>query len=74
MVTCRSFQASGSGGVFVDQDGFSADLLSVDVGHRGAGGARIVVGDALRDALVWPGRVVVQVVFGQGGAQVPRRG
>jgi hypothetical protein len=44
------FHASASVGVFVDQaaqDGFSADLLSVDVGHRGAGGAGFVVGDAL---------------------------
>ena len=47
------FHASGGVGVFVDQaaqDGFSADLLSVDIGHRGAGSAGLVVGDALRDA------------------------
>jgi len=46
--------------VFVDQaaqDGFSADLLSVNVGRRGAGSAGLVVGDALRDALVRPRRV-----------------
>ncbi|MGD0376632.1 MAG: hypothetical protein ABSB01_18870 [Streptosporangiaceae bacterium] len=44
-MTCRS---SGSGGVrvLVDQaaqDGFSADLLSVDVGRGGAGSDRFLV-------------------------------
>jgi len=47
--------------VLVDQaaqDRFSAGLLCVDAGHRGAGTVRFVVGNALRYALVRPGRVV----------------
>ena len=35
-----------------------------------AGIVRFVVGDALGDALVRPGRVVVRLVFSQDGAQV----
>jgi hypothetical protein len=49
--------------VFVDQaaqDGFSADLLSVDVDHGGAGSVTSVAGDALGDALVRPGRPAVK--------------
>jgi hypothetical protein len=63
--------------VLVDQaaqDGFSADLLCVDAGHRGAGSVRFVVGDALRYALVRPGCVVVRLVVGQDGAQDPLHG
>ena len=61
-------------GVLVDQaaqDGFSADLLAIDVAHGGAGSFVSVVGDALGDALVRPGGVVVGLVLGQDGAQVP---
>ena len=70
-----SLPGSGSGGVrvLVDQaaqDGFSADLLSVDVGHGGAGSVRFLVGDALGDALVRPGGVAVHLVLGQDGAQM----
>ena len=54
------------------QDRFSADLLCVDVGHGGAGSVMFAVGDALRDALVGPGRVVVHLVLGQDGAQMSR--
>jgi len=60
-------------GVFVDQaaqDGSSADLFCVDVGHGGAGSARFVVGDVLGYALVRPGSVVVDPVLGQDGAQM----
>ena len=67
------FRPSGGVRVFVDQaleDGFSADLMVVDVGRRGAGTVAFVVGDALRDALVRPGSVVVRLVFGQDGAQM----
>ena len=55
--------------VFVDQsaqDRFSADLLCADGGHRGAGSVTFV-----GDALVRPGRVVMHLVFGQDGAQMP---
>ena len=55
------FCVSGGVRVLVDQaaqDGFSADLLCVDAGRRGAGSVRFVVGDALRYALVRPGCVV----------------
>jgi len=46
--------------VLVDQaaqDGFSADLLSVDVGQGGAGNVRFLAGDARGDARVRPGGV-----------------
>ena len=49
------FRPSGRVCVFVDQaaqDSFSADLLAVDVGHRGRGSVKFVVGDTLRYALV----------------------
>src|ERR1022692_4948962 len=61
---------SGGVRVLVDQaaqDGFSADLLCVDAGHRGAGSVRFAVGDVLAYALVRPGRVVVRLVAGQDG-------
>jgi hypothetical protein len=61
------FRESGDVRVFVDQaaqDGFSADLLCVDVGHGGAGSVRFVVGDVLGDALVRPGRLAVRLVLG----------
>jgi hypothetical protein len=67
------FRSSGGVRVFVDQaaqDRFSAGLSCADVGHGGAGSVALVVGDALGDALVRPGGVVVRLVFGQDGAQV----
>ena len=55
--------------------GFRRICCGVEVGHGGAGSVTFVVGDALGDALVRPGRVVVRLVFGQDGAQMsPRRG
>jgi magnesium chelatase family protein len=68
------FRASCGVRVFVDQsaqDRFSADLLCVYAGHGGARSVRFAVGDALGDALVRPGRVVVRLVLGQDGAQMP---
>src|SRR6266704_2277521 len=59
--------------IFVDQaveDGFSADLPCVDVGYGRGMSVAFVVGDALGDALVRPGRVVVHLVFGQDGPQM----
>ena len=51
--------------------GFSADLLCVDLGRDGgAGRGTVIVRDALGDALVRPGRVVVRLVLGQDGAQI----
>src|SRR6516162_2627503 len=44
--------------------------MVVDGGHRGAGTVAFVAGDALPDALVRPGSVVVRLVFGQDGVQV----
>jgi hypothetical protein len=35
--------------------------MVVDVGHRGAGTVAFVAGDALRDALVRPGSVVLKM-------------
>jgi len=68
------FRTSGGVRVLVDQsaqDRSSADLLCVDAGHGGARSVRFAVWDALGDALVRPGRVVVHLVLGQDGAQMP---
>lgn len=46
------------------------DPSCVEVGHGGGGNVEFVVRDALRDALVRPGCVVVHLVFGQDGAQM----
>ncbi len=46
-------------------------LLCVYAGHGGARSVRFAVGDALGDTLVRPGRVVVRLVLGQDGAQMP---
>ena len=57
------FSALGGACIFVDQaveDGFSADLPFVDVGYGRAASAAFVVGDALGDALMRTGRVVVR--------------
>jgi hypothetical protein len=59
--------------VFVDQaveDTFSADLLHVDVSYGAAVSVTFVAGDALSDALVRPGRVVMRLVFDQDAAQM----
>ena len=69
----QAFCSSGRACVLVDQaveDRFSTDLLYVDVGHGGADTVAFVVGNALRNALVRPGGVVVRLVFGQDGLQV----
>ena len=50
--------------------GFSADPLGGEVGCGDPGSVAFVVGDALRDALVRPGRVVVRLISGQDGAQM----
>jgi hypothetical protein len=55
-------------GVFVDeaaQDRFSVDLLRIEAGGGGAGLLVCPVRDALVDALVRPGAVVVRLVLGQ---------
>ena len=67
------FRASRGVRVLVDQaveDGFSADLLWVNVCHGRGVSVALVIGDALGDALVRPGRVVVPLVSGQDCAQV----
>jgi hypothetical protein len=72
-VTFRVFRASGCALIFVDQafaDGFSADLLCVDLGYGRGVSIAFVGGDALGDALMRPGRVVMRPVVGQDGAQV----
>jgi hypothetical protein len=68
------FRASGGKRVFVDQaaqDGVSADLSCVDVGHGGAESVTFIGGDALGDALMRTGGVVVRLVFGQDRVQMP---
>ena len=52
------------------EDGFSSDAGGVEVDNRGGGLFRIIVGDALGDALVGSGGVVVGRVFGQDVSQV----
>jgi hypothetical protein len=49
----------------VVEDRSSADLQGVEIGPDAAGNVRFVVGDALGEALVRPGRVVVRPVFSQ---------
>jgi hypothetical protein len=64
---------SGGARVFVDQaaqDGFSEEPPAVEVGNCEAATVVFTVGDALGDALVRPGRVVVHLVFLQDGAQM----
>jgi hypothetical protein len=59
--------------VLVDQaaqDRFSADLADAEVPRDDAGRMARAVGDALADALVRPGGVVVLLVFGENGSQV----
>jgi hypothetical protein len=61
-------RSSGGSGVFVDeaaQDGFSVDPLRIEAGGGGAGLLVCSVRDALVDALVRPGAVVVRLVLGQ---------
>ncbi len=69
----RLVRASGGGYVLVDQaaqDGFSADPLDAGIRHDGQGSVGSGIRDALGDALVWPAGVVVNLVFGQYGAQM----
>ena len=47
------------------------DLSCVDVGHGGAESVTFIVGDALGDALMRPGGVVMRLVFGQDRVQIP---
>jgi hypothetical protein len=46
------------------------DPFAVEVGNGEVSTVVFAVGDALGDALVRPGRVVVRLVFGHNGAQV----
>jgi len=65
--------ASGGSDVLIDeaaQDRFSSDSLGIEVGHGDAGHVVQAAGDALGDALVRLGCVVVRLVFGQDGAQM----
>ena len=73
VVTCGSSGYQAARAVFVDQaaqDGFSEDPFAVEVGNGEVAAVVFAVGDALGDALVRPGRVVVHLVFGQDGAQM----
>ena len=69
----RFFGVSGGACVFVDQaaqDGFSVDPFAVEVGNDEVATVVFTVGDALGDALMRPGRVVVHLVFGQDCAEM----
>ena len=50
------------------------DPSAVEVGNGEVAAVVFAAGDALADALVRPGRVVVHLVFGQDGASEPPRG
>ena len=66
LLACGLVVASGGVGVFVDQaveDGFSADLPDAGIGNGGPGSIASGIGDALGDALVRPGGVVVNLVL-----------
>lgn len=59
--------ASGGSDVLIDeaaQDRFSSDSLGIEVGHGDAGDVVAAARDALGDALVRPGCVVMRLVFG----------
>jgi len=47
------------------------DPFAVEVGNGGVATVVFAVGDALSDALMRPSRIVMRLVFGQDGAQVP---
>ncbi len=69
--TCTFSRTSGGSHVLVNQaaeQGFSADLASVEFCHSDARRVVLAVGDALGDALVRPGGVVAHLVFRQDGA------
>jgi hypothetical protein len=71
LLACGFVVASGGSAVFVYQPvqyGFSADSLDIEVDCCDAGSFVPIAGDALGDALVRPGDVVVHLVFGQHGA------
>jgi len=64
---------SGGTRVFVDQaaqDRLPDDPCAVEVGNAEATDVVFTVGNALGDALVRPGYVVVRLVFSQDGAQM----
>ena len=51
--------------------GFAVDRFAVEVGNGGVVTVVFAVGDALGDARRRPARVVMRLVFGQDGTQVP---
>jgi hypothetical protein len=64
---------SGGTRVLIDQaaqDGSSVNPVAVDAGNGEVATVVFTVGDALGDALVWPGPVVVHLVLGQHGLQM----
>jgi hypothetical protein len=76
VVTC-GLRISGGARILVDQatqDGFSEDRSAVKVGNGEVSTVVFAVGDALRDALVRPGRVVVHLHIqpGRRGDAPPR--
>ena len=72
LVTCELVRSGGTR-VLVDQaaqDGSSADPFAVEVGNGDTVTVVFTVGDALGDALVRPGCVVVRLILGQHGPQM----
>ena len=73
LLACGFVVASGGSAVFIDQpvqNGFSADSLAIEVDCGDAGSFAVTAGDPLGDALMRPGRVVVDLVLDQDGAQM----
>jgi hypothetical protein len=77
LLACGFVAAPGGSAVFVDQAiqyRFSVYPLDIEVGGGDAGNFAVTAGNPLGDALMRPGRVVVNLVLDQGSAGAPRRG
>jgi len=64
---------SGGSAALVDQAtqyGFSVDSLDIEVDCRSAGSVAVTAGKSLGNALMRPGRIVVDLILDQHGAQV----
>jgi hypothetical protein len=73
LLACGLVVMSGGSAVFVDQaiqHRFSTDSLDIEIDWRDARNFALTAGNPLGDALMRPGRVVVDLVLDQEGAQV----
>jgi hypothetical protein len=73
LLACDFVVMSGGSAVFVDQaiqHRFSTDLLDIEIDCRDARNFALTAKNPLGDALMRPGRVVVDLVLDQDGAQM----